>query len=722
MRRYKRKIPESVVCLCLLALLALMALSPIAGGKVPATGDDGYAFLSDTVRRGDSLLWNPLEYAGLPFFATWRSRCLSPFTIPFYLCSSLPLALQLSALLKVLAAGVCAFYAARKLGLQWATAFLAAAAFEVGSPILVGLDNPLSDVVPWTPLLFVFAERLAIGQFRYWPLGALTGFLMLAGGAGPAVAAALLCFAFYLAVRLCLKREARRMTSALPVLFSSMGLAVALAAVQVVPYLELMRQSVTSGAETGVKDSFGGLGLLFFPQLFDGQNPSNDMRAFALMHLGLIQILLAALWCSLRHCDPPQHRQRVDALLITSAAALLCALSLQPLAERLPLIGLFEAEHIGVACILVLAFAGAETAEAWLALNPEQCISAMKRMVVATTVLFFVVISAFVVTSTHYYGAPNWPLQLVLGGFLVLAFFLLLGTTLLRPSPRLIGYGLASLTALDLLTAFHPYIEYSEKGPLPRDAAFVQAMKDSGQRIGGGNGLQEWPLAENGIPQAFGTGDLMLKRYAALAERSMANPEFLSRAGCNVLLLSKQDILGSFADLRSSLVLRQVSATGAALFENLDGAERAWVACEGREVVDFDPNLLDANLPPLFESSTPLPLSQCDRDASSAEVTSSSNILIGIRANLTGPGVLVLADAFYPGWKATVDGGPAEIFPVDGAFRGVALAQGEHDVEFRYDPASVKAGLAVSAAAALITAVGLAGLLRRKLRDRREQF
>jgi uncharacterized membrane protein YfhO len=56
----------------------------------------------------------------------------------------------------------------------------------------------------------------------------------------------------------------------------------------------------------------------------------------------------------------------------------------------------------------------------------------------------------------------------------------------------------------------------------------------------------------------------------------------------------------------------------------------------------------------------------------------------------------VLADTFYPGWQATLDGKPVEILRADHAFRAVAFPPGEHRVTFRYVPLSFRAGATIS--------------------------
>lgn len=74
---------------------------------------------------------------------------------------------------------------------------------------------------------------------------------------------------------------------------------------------------------------------------------------------------------------------------------------------------------------------------------------------------------------------------------------------------------------------------------------------------------------------------------------------------------------------------------------------------------------------------------------------------IRLRARLGKPGLIVLADQFYPGWEATVDGREQPILQVNLINRGVLADAGEHVVEMHYRPRSVRAGLAIAAVSLL---------------------
>ncbi len=68
---------------------------------------------------------------------------------------------------------------------------------------------------------------------------------------------------------------------------------------------------------------------------------------------------------------------------------------------------------------------------------------------------------------------------------------------------------------------------------------------------------------------------------------------------------------------------------------------------------------------------------------------------------------LVLDSAYYPGWKATVNGTPQPVYRANYAFSAIPLQPGENTVEFYYDPESVKIGLALTAGGLLAIVTGL---------------
>lgn len=94
------------------------------------------------------------------------------------------------------------------------------------------------------------------------------------------------------------------------------------------------------------------------------------------------------------------------------------------------------------------------------------------------------------------------------------------------------------------------------------------------------------------------------------------------------------------------------------------------------------------------------------------EIVEDSPNRVRIHANLhEGRGYLVLADAFAPGWTATVDGAPTELAPGHVALRAVALREGAHEIEFRYQPWSWSFGLPLALAGGILAlAYGLLSL------------
>jgi hypothetical protein len=81
------------------------------------------------------------------------------------------------------------------------------------------------------------------------------------------------------------------------------------------------------------------------------------------------------------------------------------------------------------------------------------------------------------------------------------------------------------------------------------------------------------------------------------------------------------------------------------------------------------------------------------------------NERVALHVRSAQPGVLVLGDVFYPGWKATLDGHHAELYRADSVLRAVFVPAGAHEVEFVYDPLSFRVGATLT-----LSTIAIAGL------------
>ncbi len=118
----------------------------------------------------------------------------------------------------------------------------------------------------------------------------------------------------------------------------------------------------------------------------------------------------------------------------------------------------------------------------------------------------------------------------------------------------------------------------------------------------------------------------------------------------------------------------------------------------GREAIVYDRIAMDA---------------AADTGACEAAVTHAGSNQVVIRTSAPGERLLVLADTDYPGWAADIDGVPAVIHRANLTQRAVLVPGGEHEVRFRFSPATVHWGLALTLLCALLVAAGGAVSARR---------
>jgi hypothetical protein len=155
---------------------------------------------------------------------------------------------------------------------------------------------------------------------------------------------------------------------------------------------------------------------------------------------------------------------------------------------------------------------------------------------------------------------------------------------------------------------------------------------------------------------------------------------------------------------------------GVNIFQNENVFPRAFVVYQVVGVSDFDEAVeilsdpevdlrqtgVVENLPMEKKKSIDENNQQMQSVAGSTRQVKSGELEVTV--NTRAPGLLIVTDQYYPGWKAYVDGKSTPIYAVNGIFRGVFLEEGEHKVQFKYRPLSFIIG-AITSSISLLVAI-----------------
>jgi hypothetical protein len=137
-----------------------------------------------------------------------------------------------------------------------------------------------------------------------------------------------------------------------------------------------------------------------------------------------------------------------------------------------------------------------------------------------------------------------------------------------------------------------------------------------------------------------------------------------------------------------------------------DSMPRAWIADRAEVLTDEEAVLArmrQADFDPaatvILEKPPRIALSASTGPPGRAVVTRRDTDAIRLQTHSSRDGYLVLSEVFYPGWKATIDGREVPVERADYLITALPLPAGRHEVVYRYDPWTFKAGAALTAAA-----------------------
>lgn len=721
------------------AVLALAALSFALGVLALRTHDGqnliAYDFYGQfypyivhawrSLGAGGGLLWNPYQDCGQPFFGNSQTGLLYPVNVVFAVLPREP-ALLASVIINLTIAGVGMFQLCRTLRIERVPALCGALAFQLGWAA--------SMLAAWSPTHIAPFAWLPVAM---WRLERLIRAPSLRGGVWLALVLAIqllpgfpqtVFFTYQLialrAVWALLFRQVERPRIFLVALALGLVGPVLLDAVQLLPAMEVARESVrqspVSDARLGASFSWRTLRQTLIAQTAE---PGNAL----LLLVAMVGVAAA-----------PRLRRATDAAFYALVAILYFVLSLGPgsivyaVYARLPMGSAFRgpARLLWVTnfAVAVLVALGCQAL-----LNTDRAPRTRARLG-----------AALLAGTAALYVLSAGALRLLDLGFIALLVAWALAPS--RPSVmRAAPFVLIALIACDVLIGGRAPVLGLRRGDVyGRNAEvfdFVRARLTPQDRVlivGGQPALDLMAKSATlfALPNIHDYDALAAQRYAEyftflrtartmhdfedwywifdkLLPSTLQRPLFDATAARYLIVAQRLDTTSRAFDDSLHLLLER---DGVRVYENDQAMPRARYVgrVTGRDDAQVLPALIDRAVDlrreVVVSAADAARLSGSGGDGSgSVEFVADEPERVVLRVRATAPGFLFLADEYFPGWTATVNGQAQDIVPANHSFRLVAVPAGESEVVFTYRPLSLRIGAVVSA----IAVIGFVILWRR---------
>lgn len=668
---------------------------------------------------GEWPLWNPLQFAGKPLIANYQSTVFYPPRL-LHAALPIPLATTLYVILKLWLCGMLAYGYGRVIGLGvMASRFLSVAWMLSGYTFTWSYWTP-TDVAAWLPLLLMGVEWLLAGYRRRGFSALLVGaVLMLLAGHPESAFVNGLGVGLYFVLRLAVMRASlRAVVVGAVVALAAWGVALLICAVQIVPFAEYAANSNNVAFREGTTEARHAVPLeewvsFFVPRYF-GTNAEENFRGVynstfnSMMYPGMVvwvgALLLIGAW---RAAD----RRRAICWFTVSALAGVMAFDIpvvQALLALPVLSSLWQCYFVGFA-LFGVAVMGALGLDAWSKAHPK--LNGLYPVVGAVALLVLLMLPkiAFDLGSVSPDGqAGYFNLQIgtaaLLAGLCLLVLYASIRretqsyvpvafTLLLVVDLGVAGYGLLPTTPPD---QHYPTTEITDRMLALPSGARVDVVSETEIRPG--------LMTPYGIEEHWGYDGILPARIIALNAFVGSPVKAGVMSGVTHRLVKGER---ESEDLPVELDL----------VENNDALPRAYTVYDWEVVGDstamferMRSDEFDPHRTAILEQSIEIPRGGTEVSGiTPAEVLSRTAHKVAVRAHAERHGVLVLLEAYYPGWSATLDREPVRIVPVNHAFRGVEMPPGDHVVEFKYQPSSFDSGLRLSIVA--LSAVFIVGVL-----------
>lgn len=700
------------------------------------------------LESGTLPLWNPYQMSGTPFVANSQAGLFYPFHLLFLLLPPFR-AYALFIALHLLLAGLSMYAFLRTISASRIGSLIGGIAF-MASPFLIGNSEhlPHLSVMVWLPLIFILLDRMLDKRSIFYAttLGFVLGVQLLGGMfqfSFFVFLASFLYFLFRAAMLLKAQPSLRRGILYLALMSVAMALGLSLAAVQLLPSLE-MSQFIVRAAEKPLIGhffmpyamSFSYLITLLEPNFVGPQSDLHPLGSRLIIESAYMGVfpLLAALVSLFNLRD---RHSLFFLLLALVAVCLALGTPVYQLFFLIPKFNTFRAPsrflYLEVFALSVLAGLGFDHLVHLVREGRDHPSPWALAIVWLTPQIGVILLASRVATGSVGISpgtAPPWPYAVRQTVILFSLFSASLTILILFLQRRMNLYTFAGLalllTTMDVVGQnlwFFPAIDYDKAYLSTASTKFLQENIGLYRVARYGTGFLESPLPPNtgiiyGLSDIQGKDVFILRDYVDFLnliedhqERALSNrlPNFEESQSLSsklIDLLNVKYILATepFKDPKYELVF-DGSDKDIFIYENKEVLPRAFVVHRVEVVLEkekilarlksdsYDPGLLaiiSEELPPVERSVNERAPSS---DDSEAHVLDYGLNTISIEARMESPGFLLLADIYYPGWKAFVDGQERKIYRTDHIFRSVYLEEGDHEIRFLFDPLSFKIGL-----------------------------
>ncbi|MXX03013.1 MAG: YfhO family protein [Gemmatimonadetes bacterium] len=743
-------------------------------------------FAQDFEREFDETpLWYPHIFGGMPFQASgtyhhlqYSFEALVNAVLPDVLVS----ALHGRFFFHLLLGAVSMFFLARALSLSRPASFIAATAFVFSTHMMATEHANRFICFMHVPLVFLAAYRVFDRgrPFDMLLLGAALGSQLSSFHPQIAFYTAMLIglYAVYAVVNdLRDRTSAGRIIRKSALFAGGVVLAIAVAAVLVLPmqeYAQLSARGLSVGGSdvnvpfatswsfppfeilTFIIPSFAGFG----GPLYWGDMPFTDFPNY----LGIVVVVLAVAGIVL-------NRSRMTLFLVIAAVlALLVSFGrhLPPVSyvmlHFVPFFGKFRAPVMILVlsqfAVALLAGYGLHALVERMRAGKDTLGSFAKRLcVVAGGVLLLVLAltvfessfqsfmtgvyteadaahgarSAMVNNADYHAGVNAMRFYRLMGDLWIMVLLLCAVSALIyatrKTSPRLLAAGLGALVVVDLLLVASRVVN-PEDDPArieayyaARETEVVKALKDDP------GPFRILPLSEFSSNEYGYFGISTIGGYHAA--KLGVYQELMDQVGFNsfpVLNMLNTRYLVTAQPIQADGLTPVVESEGGYLYRNVAALPRAFLVDSVRVIAEKDA-IFEAMRDPGFRPGEyailekPVGERLGPLNDSSVEITLHTPHRIEMAVDAAAPCLLVLSEIYYPaGWRATMDGLPAEIHKTNYVLRSVAVPEGRHDVVMTFEPTSFTAGHLVSRIASALVLAGLiaagAMRIRKRLKNR----